>query len=223
MIRVQRCNCCGIDRLVVLDFIMPQRRDFAIVKKLDEKSIDSLQKAFPVEAMDWIHPLFHYRQTPVRAIIWEIKYKGNTKPLDYIGRLIYEEIIALVSDIALFNHDAEFLLIPIPITKERRMERGYNQSEYLAKAILQSDSARGLIYAPQWLVKVKDTPRQSHSQSREERVKNLAGSFEADQRVEGKYVILIDDVVTTGSTLSEARKTLLEASARDVFEFTIAH
>ena len=103
------------------------------------------------------------------------------------------------------------------------MERGYNQSEYLAKAILQSDSARGLIYAPQWLVKVKDTPRQSHSQSREERVKNLAGSFEADQRVEGKYVILIDDVVTTGSTLSEARKTLLEASARDVFGFTIAH
>ena len=136
---------------------------------------------------------------------------------------MYEEIVGLLSDIVLFDSDAKFLLIPIPITNERRGERGYNQSELICRAIIENDTERILLYAPQWLQKIKETPRQSHSQSREERIKNLADSFEANPQVEGKYVVLVDDVVTTGSTLSEARKTLLEAGARDVFAFTIAH
>ena len=156
-------------------------------------------------------------------LIGELKYKENTLPLEHIGKLLYEEIIVLLSDILLFNADAEFLLIPIPISEERRLERGYNQSEYIAKAILENDVAHKLLYAPQWFSKIKETPSQSHSESKAERISNLAGCFEADPRVEMKYIILIDDVVTTGSTLSEARKTLLDAGARDVFAFTIAH
>jgi predicted amidophosphoribosyltransferase len=80
-----------------------------------------------------------------------------------------------------------------------------------------------LLYAPQWFQKVKETPKQSRSESKQERIINLLGCFEADPRVEGKYIILVDDVVTTGSTLSEARKTLLSTEARDVLAFTIAH
>lgn len=52
---------------------------------------------------------------------------------------------------------------------------------------------------------------------------NLLDSFEADDRVSGKYVILIDDVVTTGSTMLEARKELLSKGAKKVLGFTIAH
>ena len=128
-----------------------------------------------------------------------------------------------MSDIVLFDANAKFLLIPIPISLERRAERKYNQSEYIAKAILEYDQDRVLLYAPQWFSKIKETPRQSHSESKQERMKNLVGCFEADPRIGNSYVILIDDVVTTGSTLSEARSTLLSASARDVFAFTIAH
>ena len=207
----------------LVDTILPSRTDFAIVQKLDEKAILSLPKAPNVEAMDWIHPLFQYKNNKVRAIIWELKYKENTLPLEHIGRLLHEEIFALISDIVLFNANSEFVLIPIPITHERRSERGYNQSEYIAKAILENDINHDLLYAPQWFSKIKETSRQSHSQSREERIQNLIGCFEADSRVLGKYVILIDDVVTTGSTLSEARRILLESGARDVFAFTIAH
>ncbi len=207
----------------IVDFILPPRTNFAIVKKLDEKTINNLPKGPEVEDCDWIHPLFHYKDSRVRAIIWELKYRENTLPLEHIGRLLYEEIIALISDIALFHTDAEFLLIPIPITDERRSERGYNQSELICRAIVENDLGHSLLYAPQWFQKIKETPSQSHSQSREERVRNLIGSFRADPRVEGKYVILIDDVVTTGSTLSEARSTFLSAGARDVYAFTIAH
>ena len=207
----------------ILNFIIPLRSDFEVVKNLDEKTINSLPKAFPVEEMDWIHSLFHYRDNRVRAIIWELKYKKNFLSLDYIGKLLYEEVMALMSDIILFDSDAKFLLIPIPISNERKSERGYNQSEYVAKAILDYDSEHILLYAPQWFEKIKETQRQSHSQSKAERQQNLTGCFRTDPRVEGKYVILIDDVVTTGSTLSEARKILLDSNARDVFAFTIAH
>ena len=207
----------------IFDLILPPRGDFAIVQRLDEKSINNLPQALRVDGEDWIHPLFQYKDNRVRAIIWELKYKENTLPLDYIGRLIYDQIIALVSDISLFEKDAQFLLIPIPITAERRHERGFNQSEYIAKSVLENDTHHALLYAPQWFQKIKETPSQSHSESKKERMENLVGCFEADPRVEGKYVILIDDVVTTGSTLSEARNTLLSTGAKDVFAFTIAH
>ena len=209
--------------MAILDFVLPPRSDFAIVKELNEEKINSLPKAENVAEMDWIHPLFHYKDNKVRAIIWELKYRENIFPLEHIGRLIYEEIIALISDIVLFDNDAQFLLIPIPITKERRIERGYNQSELIAKSILENDPERVLLYAPQWFEKIKETPKQSRSESKQERISNLIGSFGADNRVEGKYVILIDDVITTGSTLFEARTTLLSSGARDVFAFTIAH
>ncbi len=209
--------------LVIVDSILPPRTDFAIVKKLNPEKIDALPKSGGVESLNWIHPLFYYKDNKVRAIIWELKYKENTKPINHIAKLIYEEIVAEVSDIVTFNNDAEFLLIPIPITETRRIERGYNQSEIIAKSILENDLARTLLYAPQWFQKIKDTPKQSRSESKQERMMNLIGCFEADPRVEGKYIILIDDVVTTGSTLLEARNTLLSAGAREVLAFTVAH
>lgn len=207
----------------LLDTVLPPRSDFEIVRKLDEGAISKLPKAPPVESMDWINPLFHYKDNRVRAIVWELKYKDNTKPLEYIGRLLYDEILAVISDVLLFSSDAQFVLIPIPISAERRFERGYNQSEYIARAILENDLEHVLLYAPQWFSKIKETATQNKSHTKQERMENLVGCFEARPEVEGKYIILIDDVVTTGSTLSEARKTLLEGSARDVFAFTIAH
>ena len=213
----------GTFLLSIFDLILPPRKDFDIVRKLTPEKINSLPKAPEVVGEDWIHPLFHYKDNKVRAIVWELKYKDNSQALDYIGKLLFDEILALISDIILFDNDAQFLLIPIPITSTRRVERGYNQSEYIARAIVENDLEHILIYAPQWLQKVKDTPKQSHSETRYNRVMNLLDSFEANIQVDGKYIILIDDVVTTGSTLAEARKELLNKGSKNVFAFTIAH
>ncbi|MFZ2522384.1 MAG: phosphoribosyltransferase family protein [Minisyncoccia bacterium] len=205
------------------DYILPPRTDFEIVKKLDEVAIQSLPKSPEVVGLDWVHPLFHYKDRRVKAIIWELKYKNNTLQLTTIGKMLFDEILAVVSDISTFNSDAQFVLIPIPITNAKRSERGYNQSEYVCRSIIENDPEHILLYAPQWFSKVKDTPSQSHSETKEERMKNLSDSFEANPQVENKYVILIDDVVTTGSTLLEARKELLSKGAHDVLAFTIAH
>lgn len=209
--------------LAVSDFFLPERRDFAVVKSLDEYSIIGLPKAPNVEGMDWVHPLFHYKDERVRAIIWEIKYKENTLPLEHIGKLMYDEIISAISETVIFDSDASFVLLPIPITQRKRSERGYNQSEYIAKAILENDLEHVLLYAPQWFQKTKETKTQSHSESKIDRLENLRGSFEANEKLQGKYVVLIDDVVTTGSTLLEARNALTEKGVRQVIAFTIAH
>jgi ComF family protein len=206
-----------------LDLILPPRSDYAIVRKLDAAAVEKLPNSPRVSGLQWIHPLFAYKDEQVRAVVWELKYRGNALPLEHIAPLMYDEIMSVMSDVALFDTDARSLLIPIPITSSRRSERGYNQSEYLAKAILEHDASHTLLYAPQWFFKIKDTPAQSRSGSREERMRNLVGCFQADQRVSGTYVILVDDVTTTGSTLSEARTTLLSAGAKDVYAFTIAH
>ncbi len=207
----------------ILDFVLPPRSDFEIVRKLDENSILSLPRSSRVQDMDWVTPLFQYKDKRVKAIVWELKYRENTSPLHTIGKMINDEIINMISEIVLFNANAEFLLIPIPMTDFAKAERGYNQSELLAKSIIENDTQRTLIYAPQWFRKTRETEKQSLSNSREERMKNLENCFEANPSIEGKYAIIIDDVVTTGSTLKEARNTLLDAGAIDVFAFTIAH
>lgn len=100
---------------------MPPRSNFEIVKKLTPEKINTLPKAPRVLGEDWITPLFHYKDNRVKAIVWELKYRENILPIEYIGKLIYEEIISEISDIQIFDNDAEFLLIPIPITNIRRM------------------------------------------------------------------------------------------------------
>lgn len=207
----------------VLDNIIPPRRNFDIVKKLSVEKINALPRSPKVHGEDWIYPLFQYKDKKVKAIIWELKYNENTLPLKQIGKILYEEILVTISDIFIFDNDAEFVIIPIPITNSRRIERGYNQSEIIAKSIIENDTNHTLLYAPQWLEKIIDTPRQSHSETRYDRVMNLLDSFEANKLVDGKYIILIDDVITTGSTLKEARKELLLKGSKQVLGFTIAH
>lgn len=207
----------------ILDSIFPRRSDFQKINSLSIEDIDYLPKSQPMEKFDWIFPIFQYKNETVRSIIWELKYRENTKPIEHIGKIIYEHIIAQISDITIFDNDAIFAIIPIPLYPLRKFERGFNQSELIAKSIISNDNERKLLYAPQWLEKIKDTAKQSRSDSREERLKNLKDCFKANQKVSNYYVFIIDDVTTTGSTLSEARKTLLEAGAKDVFGFTIAH
>lgn len=212
-----------LNLLKLFDFLLPPRSDFEIVQKLTEEEIVSFPKSLRVLGFEWIVPLFQYKDKRVKAIIWELKYKENIKPLPTVGKLIYDEIVQTISDIVIFNKNAEFLLIPVPMTEKSKIVRGYNQSELISKAILENDTQRILVYAPQWFLKIKETPKQSHSDTKEDRMRNLENCFEANKNVSSKYVFLIDDVVTTASTLKEARKTLISAGVEEVYAFTIAH
>lgn len=112
------------------------------------------------------------------------------------------------------------LIIPVPLHPNRQSERGYNQSEKIARGIhdgLSQKMSKVPELATQILIRSRDTPHQI-GQGREERLRNLTGAFnvEAIETIQNKTILLVDDVLTTGATLAETSATLLEAGAAQV-------
>jgi ComF family protein len=113
------------------------------------------------------------------------------------------------------------VVIAIPLYWLRRIERGYNQSLAVA------DAVANVLKVPcesGWLVRKKPTPKQ-YTQSAAARRENVKGAFRTTWRcrVQNRRVLLIDDVLTTGATTSEAAKVLREAGAAQVDVAVLAH
>lgn len=117
-----------------------------------------------------------------------------------------------------FLHLREFdKVFPVPISRERFNERGFNQSVPLAKAVSRT---AGVCYDENSLIKIRHTKRQSSLSSRE-RIKNVKGAYRC-RPLFGERVILVDDIYTTGITMEECAKTILEAGASEVVGVTLS-
>jgi competence protein ComFC len=173
----------------------------------------------------WIHPLFSYKDKVVRNAIWHLKYK-NTRGLGAIfARHLYEYILEFFGDDYQLNKKLKIIVVPIPLTQTRERTRGYNQSEIIARSIVAHDHDKVFIHDNASLGRKESDVRQSHTKNKKERERNIVDCFYAKkpENIKGKIILLIDDVVTTGATLREARKVLLEAGAKKVIAFTVAH
>ena len=108
----------------------------------------------------------------------------------------------------------------VPLSRRRRRKRGYDQAELLAKEI----SARLVLPLLPTLVKKRHTPAQSIQAADSARKANVLGAYEAVKTADlaGKVLLLCDDVVTTGSTLSECARILRSAGAAKVYAVTLA-
>lgn len=208
----------------LLDLIFP-KSDF--IKNLENVSAREALESFPrcldkrgviPELQDIIVP-FQYRDKRVKNFVREIKYKGNKKIIKTCGEILNEII---KKEIVSYNLTSP-ILIPIPLSNERRKERGFNQNELLIKEVLAINNNIGFSFDS--IAKIKNTVAQSSIKNRRKRMENLKGCFVVinPKFVCGKNIILVDDVVTTGSTLREARAVLLSAGARHVFAIAIAH
>lgn len=177
------------------------------------------------ESANWIYPLFDYRYPPVKKAILLLKYKNKKRIANIFANIMYERILEEISDLRMLDNFKEIILIPIPLAKKRKIERGFNQAELLCKELIKIDKNRNFIYKKDILIKPKDTIHQANIENRDKRLKNLVGSFIVKDPtiIKNKNIILIDDVTTTGATLSEARKTLKKEGARSIIAFTVAH
>jgi ComF family protein len=110
------------------------------------------------------------------------------------------------------------MVIPVPLGKQRLKERGYNQVGMIAKPLAM---ALDVQYVPQGLARRKET-RSQVGLSKNERRENVHGAFLAWAGVSGKNVLVLDDVSTTGSTLSSGAEALLSSGAVEVFALTVA-
>ena len=110
-------------------------------------------------------------------------------------------------------------LLPVPLGKKRLNERGYNQVALVARPLAYEV---GLEYIPRALQKTRET-RSQVGLTISQRHENVHKAYQADpQVVKGKSVLIMDDVATTGSTISACTESLLSAGAQEVYVLTIA-
>ena len=112
-------------------------------------------------------------------------------------------------------------IIPVPLHPTRLAERGFNQAEVIARELA---SGAGLRVDRGGLVRVKKTERHRAGMGARERARSLdqAFSVRASRLIEGRALLVVDDVMTTGSTAHEIAETLLRANARSVYILTLA-
>lgn len=149
--------------------------------------------------------------SPVQNALHTLKYRHNIGLADSIAVSMLEFARSLAWEID--------MLVPAPLGRERRRERGYNQVALVARPLAYE---MGWEYAPEVLRKVKET-RSQVGLTVFERRENVSKAYQADPgRVNRKTVLLMDDVSTTGSTISSCTEALLTAGARDVYALTMA-
>ena len=159
-------------------------------------------------------PFIFEKDKELQHAIHALKYENKFAVGIFLGTLLAEKII---------HKDLSWqidLIIPIPLHKLKKAERGYNQSFYIAKGV---GKVFDIEYSDNFVKRIKYTESQT-SMTLTEREENIFGAFKIkdSKKVAGKNILLIDDVITTGATISECGKVLLSAGANKIYAASIA-
>ena len=146
----------------------------------------------------------------VRDIVFDLKYRGIRALAPDMGELLARHLES--------SRLAADLIVPVPLHRRRERERGYNQAALLAYEL---GRRTGLPVAAA-LRRTKDTPPQVAMLGPEKRRANIDGAFECVADVRDRRVLLIDDVVTTGSTMGACAAPLKAAGASNVWGLAFA-
>ena len=199
-----KCVLCG--KLLSRDEI-----DLCHSCRIDSQEFIYAKRSIPFVAK-WT-ALWYYRDNVVKSI-HNFKFCNDRSSANPLGRLLADKL----------REDGLYevcdLITWVPISRRRRFRRGYDQSELLAKVLA---GELGLVPV-KVLRKIRHNPPQSATHSVSSRKANVLGVYQALNRdqIAGKRILLIDDVLTTGATVSECAKILLTAGAQEVRVATVA-
>lgn len=155
----------------------------------------------PVER---VAALFYYEASSRTSnILYDLKYHDHPEIGREMGRLMAREFMA--ADF----FDGIDLIVPIPLARKRQRQRGYNQSRCLAEGISQATG----IAVNSHVVRRASFVKSQTQMRRQERQENVEGAFELKDpaSVHGRHVLLVDDVITTGATMTACARELLKA------------
>ena len=157
-----------------------------------------------------------------KKILYDLKYYNRRDNALMLAREAADRLRGWI------GHIRPDVIIPVPLHKKRQLERGYNQAELLSRRLSQmlDSEEMSVPVDSRFLVRVKRTSAQKQLQSAMRR-ENIRGAFEISYREDpGKYrngrILLVDDIYTTGTTLSECAKVLKAAGAANVFFLTFS-
>ena len=196
------CLCC--DRAIAPDAedgLCP-----ACMEALSElEAQQQAQETLPASGIERVSAAYPYTAQARRLII-RLKYEH-----------VRDAAVPLARAMAMLPGGEADLIVPVPTTRRRLRERGYNQAQVLAELI---GRETGMPVAD--ALRRNDERTEQVRLSGQSRRQNLKGVMTADLRVRGRRILLVDDVYTTGSTAQEAARALLEAGALSVEVFTAA-
>ncbi|HEX8607121.1 MAG TPA: phosphoribosyltransferase family protein [Pedobacter sp.] len=143
------------------------------------------------------------RRSAIQKLMHELKYRGNKELGLYLGRLMGQQLQA--------SNRFRYLdaLVPLPLFPAKERKRGFNQAELLCRGI---SEVTGTPVLTSVVIRTTNTESQT-KKNRLERWENMKGRFVLTNKdiIQGKHVLLVDDVVTTGATLEACGKVILDA------------
>lgn len=150
----------------------------------------------------------------IQQLIHLFKYKQQSAIGSYLGEIMGESLLSS-SRLPAFDY-----LVPLPLFADKEFKRGYNQAEIICKGISNTTS---IPLHTNNVVRKRATQTQTRKH-RTERWENVAGSFhvKSPEKIHGKHILLVDDVVTTGATLEACGQVILDAGASSLSFATLA-
>jgi ComF family protein len=201
----------------LLDILFPREKTEAEILSLTTQDVHQL---LTPQTVGTVHTFFRYSNPVIKKMVWMLKYKGERYVTNLFADILADVILEDIADSTLFDGTSGVVIIPLPLSKVRQRERGFNQMEMIGtllskKLMVPIDTTL--------LIKNRYTPPQT-TLSRSERLHNIEGAFSVTRTPKGDVLyIILDDVITTGSTLAEAEKTLRASGARNVISVALAH
>lgn len=194
------CSACNS----AIESISPERlRDEFIKKFSSEKIISGLFSPFIFKSGGSLQKLLH-----------ELKYRQRFRVGNLLGGYLAEEIYDTATE---WNINC---IVPMPLHKLKQAERGYNQSNHIAVTL---GKQLNIPVNKNYVKRIRFTESQTKL-NLEERRKNISGAFKikAGKKFDGLNVLILDDVITTGASVSELGKVILDAGATKVFASSVA-
>lgn len=207
--RIALRNALGL----VLDIVLPRRARDARTRAQSLEDIPVYAHECEMQGKH-ITTLLNYRDRIIEDLIRSLKYDGSAHAADLCARVLADFLREEIASARAFSARA-ILLVPVPLHKNRRRERGFNQIEIVLKRLPQEfrDGTLATL-AINALSRTRITAQQTRL-SRAERIKNVEGAFQVsnESNLRDTHIFLIDDVVTTGATLANAARPLEDLGA----------
>jgi ComF family protein len=210
-------KCSGCNEVLHADEVSICNDCLQSIKPID---VDLVQKEFDKDFKDSkiisdLTSLFVFEKDSIlQQVIHNIKYNKQFNSAVTLGKMFAEKHRELLEE---WSID---LIIPIPLHHLKKAERGFNQSDFFAKGISKQS---GIKLSTNAVKRIRYTESQTGF-NRKKREENMENAFKVKKEnlVDGKNILLVDDVITTGATIRECGKALFSSGADQIFAGSIA-
>jgi competence protein ComFC len=201
--------------ILIFDLIFPHRENDAAFAGLSPADFYEKVPRWQGEIYPSMGGIFHYQDPTAKAMVKELKSSRNRRA----AKIAAHAFMNYFKE----NKIKDAIIVPMPISKKRRKKRGYNQCELILD-LLKKEECFDFEVRTDMLKRPVDTAKLA-LENRLVRIKSVEGIFRASlslYHIE-KRILVIDDVITTGSTMREAMATLKKAGAKNVAGLGLAH